>query len=258
MKYFFLTGFLKLVTVYQNLGAAESCVPTVWNSSFYAWKWCSNKIQTNLFHTGFGRTRIIARQIAINQDVAHISSLNPAGDISTRALCGLILVGHNTYLKRSSHLTTPNHPLKATNSAKLPQWKAGARRTGVDIDHGDLRERLTYNNSSFDNWAALFEANYESVYTLMTRRSQSLLYITRFYVYGSSYPRDEKEVHTTHFSQVTPDGRHLFIRDFTFNDTTKVIQPCSVSLELSFCLEFPSLLFEKIVCIQIAIKRFSI
>ena len=128
----------------------ESCDLTVWNSSFYAWKWCSNKIQTNLFHTGFGRTRIIARQIAINRDVAHISSLNPAGDISTRALCGLILVGHNTYLKRSSHLTTPNHPLNATNSAKLPQWKAGARHTGVDIDHGDLRERLTYNNSSFD------------------------------------------------------------------------------------------------------------
>ena len=258
MKYFFLTGFLKLVTVYQNLGAAESCVPTVWNSSFYAWKWCSNKIQTNLFHTGFGRTRSIARQIAINRDVAHISSLNPAGDISTCALCGLIIVGHNTYLKRSSHLTTPNHPVKATNSAKLPQWKAGARCTGVEHSSRRPSRTIDLERQSFWYWAALFEANYESVFTLTTHRSQSLLYITRFYVYGSSYPRDEKEVHTTHFSQVTPDGRHLFIRDFTFNDTTKVIQPCSVSLELSFCLEFPSLLCEKIVCIQIAIKGFSI
>lgn len=74
-------------------------------------------------------------------------------DITMDALCGVIIVGHSTNLKRLKATSrTPNRPSKATKSAKSPWWKFEERGTVVNVDYRDLRERSIhmFRGSSFE------------------------------------------------------------------------------------------------------------
>ena len=68
---------------------------------------------------------------------------------------------------------TTDRPVKSTKSEKSPQWQFGPRRTGVNFDHRDIRERLINNKCRFDTERRRLGPTYcKSVHTLVKQGLQ--------------------------------------------------------------------------------------